>query len=229
MAASRSTSGNAVVLVLIGVALFGALAYTFMRGAKQGQGNLTKQQAKIAAQELLDFLGTVEKATNKLRSRGCSESDISFANTGDTGPFVAANDPATAPSDGSCDIFNSSGGGLNFNMNWEKYQISLAEITQYAAGNENQYGNIYFRIGTASTVDVGTAANDLMMHLNFVQPEICRQFNLLQGYTITEVADNSAALGTVNTSYVGKPSVCRYTIVSGRVVLGQVRVIWSVR
>ena len=49
----NSQAGNAIIYILIAIALFAALAYVFMRGARTGQGNLTMNQAKLGAQEIV--------------------------------------------------------------------------------------------------------------------------------------------------------------------------------
>ena len=199
-------SGSAIIIILIAVALFAALMYTFMRGSQQGQGNLTAQQAKIAAQELINFFGVVERATNKLRAQGCSENDISFVNSGDTNGFNVHNVSPSAPVDKTCHVFDQNGGKVNFNMDWKKYQIA-----SIAAPNTAQHGNLYFRMLTYSIVDVGTSANDYMVHFNFIKPEICDAYNRILGLTISTANDASPVFGDENATYRGHTTFCRAT------------------
>jgi len=221
-------SGNAVLFILIAVALFGALSYTFMRGNKSGQGNLTSNQARIAAQELLAFFNAVEKAANKLRARGCSESDISFANSVDTGPFITGNDSASAPVDKSCHVFDSAGAGLNMNMDWTKYQIPLASIP---VPYQSQYANVRFNGDYAAIVSLGTNTTELSMAINWVKPEICDAYNQILGQTIDKVTvENDTALpytyGDTNLSLVGKYNFCHHN--SG-VDIDQIMYVWLAR
>lgn len=104
-------SGNAVLLILLGVALFAALAYTFMRGSQQGQGNMSAQQAKIAAQEIRNSALNIDRAINKLVSRGCSQDQLSLSGTTNRTTTHYIN--TWAPSDGSCNVFGSNGGGVS--------------------------------------------------------------------------------------------------------------------
>ncbi len=202
----HSQSGNAVVVILIGIALFGALAFTFMQGSKSGQGNLTSQQAKIAAQELLDFFTAVDRAANKLRQKGCSENDISFSSPKDTGVFITFNSSATAPVDKSCHVFDENGGKLNMNMQWEKYQTYAV----YGPGDIN-VGNINFKWSGFQIVNVGTAAPELAFVMAATKPEICDAYNELIGLKNYNpyVSDADPILGDENTAFAGQSTFCR--------------------
>lgn len=101
-----SERGNAVIFILLGIGLFAALAYTFMRSAQTGQGNLTAGQTKLLAQKIINDSLRIERATNKLLSRGCSENDLNFYD-----PLIAVALNPDAPPDGSCNIFSAQGIG----------------------------------------------------------------------------------------------------------------------
>lgn len=221
-----SQAGNAIVIILIAVFLFGALAAVFMRGAKTGQGNLTTQQAKLAAQEILDFYNSLERAANKLRSKGCSENDISFANPNDAGAFITYNHPSTAPSDNSCHIFDPAGANLLMGMDWEKYQISRDQIPTVP---EDNYGQSYMRIGIAGIIGVGTdAGTDLMFQLNYVNPKICDEYNKLLKYQIDlTVTDNGPFTGDENTALAKKFTSCYARNLATNFY--QIRYVWSAR
>lgn len=215
------------MFILIGIALFGALVYTFMRGSQQGQGNLTSQQDYLKAQELVSFISNVDKAFTKLRSKGCSENDISFAYTGANGAMGASsrNHPASAPADFSCHIFKPEGAGLVFNIDPEQYQIPYDDIP---AAYQYQHDNIWFLFTTASNVGVGTSDNDLMMHFNYIKPGICIAYNKVLGLNDIDYVTNEPTthVGTANASYRGKTDFCKYVNNSTN---GQVRHVWIPR
>lgn len=199
-------SGNAIIMILIAVVLFGALAYTFMRGAKSGAGNLTAQQAKMSAQELQNFFSSIDRAVQKLRLKGCSENDISFASPNDTAAYVTDNDSATAPPDKSCHVFDANGGGITMNLDVEKYQVP---INQISPAFQYQYGQILFRRLLSSVVGIETASNDYMVHLNFIKPEICNAYNSLVDLSLDlTVSDTGNITGDTITALAGKGSVC---------------------
>ena len=207
----NSRSGNAIVVILIAVFLFGALAAVFMRGARTGQGNLTANQAKLAAQEIATYLSAVDKAINKLRSRGCSENDISFLVPGFTNPpgydYITANGSPTAPVDKSCHIFEANGGGLAEIPDIEKYQVPTSQLS----ASTWHVGNILYKFAIIAS-GVGTASADLGIHINFVRPEICTAYNkfINSGVSETTAEDANSTYGDVNTTLVGKITYCHY-------------------
>lgn len=66
---ANTQSGNVFVIILVAVTLFAALMFTFSRTGSQDTGNLTKQQAKIIAQEILNYAQLVEGAVNRVREK----------------------------------------------------------------------------------------------------------------------------------------------------------------
>lgn len=204
----HSQSGNAFTMVLIGVVLFGALAFSFMRSSRQGMSNVSSQQASIDAQEILNFFNQVDAAYNRLRVKKCSTDDISFSNPGDKGSYIASNDSPTAPPDKSCHIFDMNGGKVAFNMDWTKYQLPLRI---FPSANIDQHGNINLRNLTVNTQDLGTAANDPSIQLNFLTVEVCAAYNRILNHTIDlTVTDAGPLAGDENVALAGKQSFCRY-------------------
>lgn len=207
----RRRSGNAVIFILLAVALFGALAYTFMRGAKTGQGNLSAGQAKLKAQELATFLDNVEKGINKLRQRGCSQSDISFAYTGSLSgdSFLdGQNQPATAPVDHSCDVFNAAGGNVSMNVTISDYQIPLAGI---GGGQGHLYNHPWYK-KTIETRTTPISFWSTVISIYFIKPEICEAYNkiLNNGVDISILETGATGYGFTNTTLMDKSNYCYY-------------------
>ncbi len=106
-----SQSGSVFFYIFLGVALFGALAYAITRGVRtQTTSALTTQQSRLAASDILNYAQLIERAVQKIRLKGCSESDISFAH--DDWPHTQYEHTPTAPD--KCKIFHPDGGGMNF-------------------------------------------------------------------------------------------------------------------
>ncbi|MEM6811556.1 MAG: hypothetical protein AAF549_03720 [Pseudomonadota bacterium] len=160
-------SGNVFIIILVGIFLFASLLYVFSRSAQKGTGNIGKQQAQIAAQEILNYARSIEDSLNRLRQRNCSENDISFDNEINT-EYFNANSP-TDPN--KCHIFDDEGGQLIYqspNKNW-----TLSE-------QEWQF-NASFQV-----TDIGTTCNnpscaDLNLHLADITNDICRNINQFVG------------------------------------------------
>ena len=177
-------SGNVVIFILLAVGLFGALAFTFTRGGQQGQGNMNSQQAKIAAQEIIAYGAQLEKATNKLLARGCSETQLNY----DHSSFTLSHDNTTAPADGSCDIFGAAGAGL----------------TQ-ALVSENVFGlpATYNMVSSVSTI-AGTPSTKPELYWIIEIPGgskalVCSEINSLLGITAALVSNTNTNVPFVGT------------------------------
>jgi hypothetical protein len=210
----KKDAGNAMIYVLIGIALFAALAYTFMRGGKSAQSGLSSNQSKIAAQDILDYAADIEKAVNRLRGNGCSENQLSFE-TADALPNAAAYANANAPGDYSCHIFHESGG----RMVWKSFQEYMTSPETARIVNRPAYS------GQTVIQDVGTTAPELFFVLPDLPVEICNAINKSAGITgamandtytagpftgsfasTSTLADN----GTNPATVAGKTAFCMY-------------------
>ena len=151
-------SGNVLVFILIGVALFGALGFTFMRSGQQGTGNLSSQQVKIAAGEVLSYAQQMERAVGKIRTRRVSESDISFEINGDYVNAACAVD--------SCKVFNAAGG----QMTWQTPPSGANDATNWAITGA-------VRVSKIGTDGIVASNADLTAFLPNVVLAVCLDIN----------------------------------------------------
>ena len=202
--------GNVFVIILIAVALFALLMFTFARTGSQGTGNLTKQQAKIAAQEILNYARLVEGAVNRVRLNGCSESEISFENSVEGGYINAA-----APGDNTCHIFDKAGGKLEW-----------SEASQYTSDNSEWLISpaiAIAKVGSDSAANSCTAnsCTDLVMFLGPIESNVCTNINSLAeaptttaeamagyGAKFTGAYTRTDQLGDAPTTYRGVTTAC---------------------
>lgn len=170
----NNQEGSIFFYILIAVALFAALSYAVSRNNDGSTNVFTEEQAKIAAQEIIEYGNTVATAVQKLRLRGCSDTEISFEND-----IVSGYTNASSPSDKSCHVFDVNGG----NINWQAIPEERLESDHSAY---NAYGQIYFgdkvqieSIGdTCSTSD----CTDLIFQGPHLKKEICEMINFTLGY-----------------------------------------------
>lgn len=107
MQRNKNERGNVLVFVLIGVVLFAALAFTVARGFRsEGTSNLTKRELDLSVSDTLDYTQRLQRAVDRLRQRGCSESEISFENTTVSGYSFSTRD--------ECKVFHPDGGSLAY-------------------------------------------------------------------------------------------------------------------
>jgi hypothetical protein len=100
----RHQSGNAVIFILLGIALFAALTYSFDKSMRGGTGTFDKQKGSLTATEYKACVSAVEMADVRLQQRGCA---------GLVSREVDGSNPISgAPTDGSCSLFHPNGGNV---------------------------------------------------------------------------------------------------------------------
>jgi len=186
----RKERGNVFFYILLAVALFAALSYAVSRNNTGSTNIFDEEQAKLAAQEIIEYGNTVANAVQKLRLRGCSDTEISFEN--DLSSIDYSN--TGSPTDESCHIFKSNGGNIAY--------MSPPEISQTYEDSEgiffqNLY-NQYRFTGNGAIENVGTDAAELIMfnRMRESYPNailICDYINNIVGDQIPVFAGKTAA------------------------------------
>ena len=170
--------GSVFFYILMAVVLLAALSYAASRGSRTGASSLTDQQAKLAAQEIIDYGNTVANAVQKLRLRGCADTEISFANdtyTSYGGTILQTNGHnINSPSDGSCELYKSSGANIN---SWE---IPMSSSFEWSISNGNSnYGVINVRY--SAIPGIGSSEQDLILVGIYLKKDVCLKINNLLG------------------------------------------------
>ncbi len=96
--------GGAAFYIILGIVLLAALTWAVTQGFRFSGSNLSKDQTRLAAQEIIDYATAMNNAVQKLRLRGCTPTQINFESTVIGGP----NNP-NAPIDDHCDVFSGAG------------------------------------------------------------------------------------------------------------------------
>ena len=80
----KKTSGNILFVILVAAALFAALSFAVTQSSRD-TANVGKEQAKIEAAKLIDYLNTVKSAYTRLRhGRNCDT--VSYYSSGANAP-----------------------------------------------------------------------------------------------------------------------------------------------
>ena len=184
---SQSENGNVLFIILIAVALFGALSFAvsnMMRGG--GAETLTQDKATLYAGEILDKAQEIRLAVQDSRTfNDCEDTDISFDSINTTG---YAHTPAAST---DCQIFNAATGKLS-------YSNPPADWLDTTQTVQNRYGEWFFTgesciydMGTGST-DCATANgaddSDLIAVMPWIKLSICQAVNESLG--LTDFADD---------------------------------------
>ena len=158
----NNSSGNALWIILIAIALLAALTLAITRSSDKTEQTGDVERYRIHASEIMRFSKGVEQALGQMRMRGLAENDISFDGAGL--PAVYTN-PNCA--DASCRVFDKAGGGVAYRK----------------PGNKYNDGTDWIITGSNDVVGVGSADADLIMILPNIDEGVCLQINRMLSVT----------------------------------------------
>lgn len=166
--------GNALIIILIIIALLSALTITVTRMG-ESENDVSQEEAQVVASQVLRQAKTVVNGVEGLIAKGCSYTQLSFENATVTG---YAN--AQSPSNKSCWLFDGSGAGLAFPV-----PPKLAnDGTNWFFGRHTSIDGV----GPERETLVGCTANcqEILMILPLVNLNVCNAINKLAGVTTTD-------------------------------------------
>jgi hypothetical protein len=183
---NKAEAGNAILIVLIAIALFVALIFFLSKSSSYTRGET--EFAALRAQEITTYAEKVGNAVQSMMmTNGCLAAQISFENAGD---YI------NASSGNLCKVFHTNGGGMKF-LTPPAESIDTAAA---AAAGSALAGNYYFE-GNACVTGMGTgpAASacsattaELLIILPWVKEDVCRQINQI-AMNSTDIPSVSAA------------------------------------
>lgn len=113
---ASNEAGSVLIWILVMVGLFAGLSYAVNQGSRGGASQISEEQARLAAAEILDYSRLVKDSVRLLQINGCDETEIDHGNTVYKQEDGSDNYPpgtnTNAPADGSCGIFHVNGGGI---------------------------------------------------------------------------------------------------------------------
>jgi len=186
MTRTHSQNGSAFFIILIAIAMFAALSYAITQTSRTSTAMLGKEQAKMAAQELLSYTETIVKAVHRLRVAGCAETEIGFDfpdQPGWWGPNPLS------PADKSCQVYDMNGGKVN--------PMKMSDSWFVVPPASSLYG---YPTGEIFIVNIGTAAPELLFGFTDLKLEICDEINKLLGLSVGSFAE---VMGTPSGNFKG--------------------------
>ncbi len=156
---SHTENGNVFFYILLAIVLLAALTYAVSNDRDGSTNIFTDEQAKIAAQEIIEYGSIIANAVNKLQLRGCLDTEISFENQ--LGNYTNA----SAPADKSCHVFDLAGGGALWKQSSDAWRTTP--------------GNVWtpWFNGETSVVNVGSSESELTLYLPQLKYIICEKIN----------------------------------------------------
>lgn len=208
------------VMIFLAVALFGALMFTFSRGARQGTDDLSERQANVAASDILAYTQQIERAVSRVYRRGFSESAISFDNS-----FVSGYANADCGGDERCEIFSAGGGAARFRNAESAWSLSNAN---WVFNGENQVIGIGDDCADDSCVELLMILADLPITLCQVlnerlelaaisdAPLTDSRVDVTGQYTGAFDYDANFDIGDETTAAAGRRTACIYDTTNAR-------------
>lgn len=164
--------GNVIFYILLFIALFAALGFAVTQGSRSGGSQITRERSALAATEILDYANAVKRVIQELKINGCSDTEINFENS-----TLVGYENTNAPSDNACDVFHPKGGGL-------RYQEFTIDNFDNNYSGQSDYQDLIFT-GNIAVEDVGSAAQDLVLIIPYIQASICAEMNNTLGIGTT--------------------------------------------
>ncbi len=166
-------SGNAMIYILLALALLGALTMTMMRGNETGGDDLTQDEAELLALQVIAYASTAKNAVDQMVMSGSPVNSLNF---------TLPSDPTFNNAPIIHKVFHPAGGGLIYKTPDPKIFISLASTTPSPGWYIGQFNN---------TEWTPTAANDVMFSAVYIKREICEAINKkITGSTVIPTHSN---------------------------------------
>lgn len=148
--------GNAMIYILIAVALFGALTLTLSRQNNNSDGqDLSDELIALYSTELLEYIASAQNVVDMMLSTGSTINDLDF---------ILPNDAAFNTPPNIHKVFHPQGGGLNYKADI-KSDIATDATSQWAI---NQNINVEWTT---------SASDDVLFTAYFINREICANIN----------------------------------------------------
>lgn len=169
----NAQSGSIFVWIFVMIALFGALSYAMMDGSRTGASTITRDRAKLAATNIIEYGTALRNAVRSATINGCRPEQISFENDH---PQSDTYTNPNAPGDESCHIFSRAGGSMVYTPPESTILSQDPTVTSVT----NTYGKLIFS-GASRVEGIGTGAQELLMWYTTLDINICMGINDILG------------------------------------------------
>ena len=162
----NSQSGIAIGPILFIIAILAILAATIAASSGSFTSGTTKESDKIVAAAIIQSMESTADTVQLLIGRGCTENQLSFFSDTPAGTFYTN---ASAPVDGSCDIYGAGG---------KQVMIPMPEsgFVSQPAYPDSQFWRYPYFTGRGM-MTLGTGAADLIMYYMYLKQSTCIEIN----------------------------------------------------
>lgn len=176
-----SVRGNALFIVLIAVALFGAFVFAMSRPPSVDLA--TPAQNAMYAQDIYSYAEKISGAVQSVMlQNNCRDTQVSFENSTVNGYANGTND--------ACKVFDTAGGGRKFDA-----PPSQAVDTAAATDAGSSLAGNYFFSGNIVVDGAGTSEPDLVFVMPWVTLAACQALNRISTKSPTIPTDAGTSFG----------------------------------
>lgn len=205
----KNQRGNILFLILLAIVLFAALSYAVTSSTQGGGKNASDENLQSTVSTIHNFFAQVDAAVMRLRTTGgFSNPQISFQHTqrwvdGYMWGVAFENGNCTSA---ACRVFLPTGGG-----------VAAQNFALYGVDNPNDPSSSvapgYLSVQTAGRYPyAGTDANDTILVINKIEPNICIELN--KRLNLPDPAVANPASGDIS-PYLGKDTYGRNVTANG--------------
>lgn len=204
----RSQSGNMFFYILLGIALFSALAFTVSRGMRgQSSTALSKRQVDLVVSEILSNAQDIENAVSRMRRNSISEGELCFSHD----EFSIQNNNAYTSIETCLDnayrLYHPEGGGLSFRKIPEDWLDFKYESDQ--GYGEWMFTNVNGVSGIGESDMNEPSSMELVAFIPHLKKDLCEAINMVLG--LDEVLPNNF------TAFIPDPVDDGFTSASGKI------------
>ena len=158
----NAQSGNALIYVLIAIALFAALSFTLSRQTDTGEaGELSDTRAELYATQLISYAAQVKSALDQMTFTGAKIDELDFIDPSDAG-FNSG-----TQKERSNRVFHPEGGGITKGRLPEEavHQVATSPVAGWYLG---RFNNVEW---------TATSADDVILTAYQIDRGICEKIN----------------------------------------------------
>ena len=190
--------GVALGPILFIIAILAVIAAAIAAGSGAFNANTGTESDKAMAEAIVQQVDTLDAAFQAVRSNGCSASQINFVN-----PTVSGYTNPNAPSDNSCNIFNPSGGSIQWQFPPSR-ALDAVNFGSYTGIGQWVYTDMCISGVSGAPWNCWQSPqyaqyDEIVMVLPFITLGVCQQLDKI--YNFAYESSNSGNSGANQTAY----------------------------
>jgi hypothetical protein len=165
----RKSDGSIIFLILIAIFLFGALTYMYLKSSRTTDYlALEEDKAALYASEIVNYANALKEGVNRMKLlHGVDAYQIDYYANAEN--YVLGNNNANCTSN-KCRLFHPEGGAVKPRIIDKEFYDLTTDIEETNVFQKTSFWSVAIE-------GVGTDADDIVLTLFGIHPEICKNIN----------------------------------------------------